>query len=234
MIQPTPIPIQEIQAILFDMDGTLIDTDNQAVAEVARWLRPFLGGRSPQLARWLVMKFESPTNAFITLADALHLDEPLKWFTTWRQSRRKDRFIANFEMIPGVLEMLHAIPEQYRLGIVTTRSRHQIEGFLAQFPDIAPRFEVTCGSQDTRRLKPHPSPIQAAARRLNLPESACLMVGDTTVDMHSARRAGAWRIGVLCGFGQAGELRRAGAQAILPSTADLVEFLNCQQKNCLA
>ncbi len=226
MTQPTPIPFQEIQAILFDMDGTLIDTDNQAVAKVVRWLRPFLGQRSPRLARWLVMKVESPTNALITLADMLHLDEPMKWFATWQQSRRKDLFIADFEMIPGVLEMLHAIPEKVRLGIVTTRSRHQIEGFLAQFPDMAPRFEVTCGSQDTRRLKPHPSPIQEAARRLNLPESACLMVGDTTVDMHSARRAGAWRIGVLCGFGQEGELRRAGAQLILPSTADLAQFFS--------
>lgn len=225
MTQSTPIPFEEIQAILFDMDGTLIDSDDTAVANVARWLRPFLGERAAEVSRWLLMKIESPANAFITLADRLHLDEPLKWFTTWRQSQRKDPFIANFQIIPGVLEMLHAIPERYRLGIVTTRSRHQIEGFLAQFPDIAPRFEVTCGSQDTRRLKPHPSPIQEAARRLNLPESACLMVGDTSVDMHSARRAGAWRIGVLCGFGREPELRRAGAQAILPSTADLTELL---------
>lgn len=226
MIQPTPIPFQDIQAILFDMDGTLIDTDNQVVAKMARWLRPFLGERAAQKARWLLMKIESPANAFITLADRLHLDEPLKWFTTWRQSRRTDPFIASFHIIPGVLEMLHAIPKHYRLGIVTTRSRHQIEGFLAQFPDVAPRFEVTCGSQDTRRLKPHPSPIQEAARRLNLPESACLMVGDTSVDMHAARRAGAWRIGVLCGFGRETELRQAGAQAILPSTADLTQFLS--------
>jgi phosphoglycolate phosphatase len=225
MTETTSIPFQEIQAILFDMDGTLIDTDDQAVAQVARWLRPFVRQRAPRLARWLVMKFESPTNALITLADALHLDEPLKWFTAWQQSRRKEPIMANFDMIPGVLEMLHAIPAHYRLGIVTTRSRHQIEGFLAQFPDIAPRFEVTCGSQDTRRLKPHPSPIQEAARRLNLPESACLMVGDTTVDMHSARRAGAWRIGVLCGFGREAELRRTGAQTILASTADLTKHL---------
>lgn len=215
------IPFSEIQAILFDLDGTLIDTDDAAVQKVARWIRPFLGNQTPTVARWLVMKIESPANALITLADKLHLDEPLKWFTAWRQTRRKDPFIADFHIIPGVLEMLHAIPSQYRLGIVTTRSRHQIEGFLAQFPDIAPRFVVTCGSQDTRRLKPHPSPIQEAARRLNLPESACLMVGDTSVDMHSARRAGAWRIGVLCGFGREPELRRAGAQMILPSTADL-------------
>lgn len=221
----TQIPFSEIQAILFDMDGTLVDTDDEMTEKVARWIRPLLGERGNRLARWIIMKIESPANALITLADKLHLDEPLKWFTTWRQSRRQGPFIGNFHIIPGVLEMLHAIPSHYQLGIVTTRSRHQIEGFLAQIPDLAPRFEVTCGSQDTRRLKPHPSPIQEAARRLNLPESACVMVGDTSVDMHAARRAGAWRVGVLCGFGKEPELRRAGAQAILPSTADLADLL---------
>jgi phosphoglycolate phosphatase len=226
MTQPIPIPFPEIQAILFDMDGTLIDTDDHLVLKVSRWLQPVVGEQAAQYVRWVLMQVESPTNALITLADRLHLDEPLKWFTTWRHSRRKDPFIANFDIIPGVLEMLHAIPPRYRLGIVTTRSRHQIEGFLAQIPDIAPRFEVTCGSQDTRRLKPHPSPIQEAAHRLKLPESACVMVGDTSVDMHSAQRAGAWRIGVLCGFGRENELRQAGAQAILPSTADLSRFLS--------
>ena len=220
-----PIPFQKIEAILFDLDGTLIDTDDEAVEKIVRWIRPFLGKRAPKFARWLVLQIESPANAAITFADFLHLDEPIKWFTTWRRARRNEPFVGEFKIIPGVLEMLRTIPAEYRLGIVTTRSRHQIEGFLAQFPEFAPRFEVICGSQDTRRLKPHPSPIQEAARRLNLPESACVMVGDTSVDMHAARRAGAWRIGVLCGFGREHELRRAGAQAILPSTADLGDLL---------
>ncbi|VAW30831.1 hypothetical protein MNBD_CHLOROFLEXI01-1235 [hydrothermal vent metagenome] len=224
MTNPT-IPFPEIQAILFDLDGTMLDTDDQAVAKVAGWLRPFLGTRAPKLARWLLMKVESPANALITFADILHLDEPLKWAISWQQKRGKEPFVGDFQLIPGVLEMLQQLPRHYRLGIVTTRSRHQIDGFLAQFPDIAPLFEVSCGSQDTRRLKPHPSPIQEAGRRLNLPTSACLMIGDTSVDMHAARRAGAWRIGVLCGFGQEAELRRAGAQAILASTADLADLL---------
>ncbi len=226
MTEPKPIPFEEIQAILFDMDGTLIDTDDHMVLKVSRWLQPVLGEQAAQYVRWLLMQVESPANALITLADRLHLDEPLKWFTTWRHSRRKDPFIADFDVIPGVLGMLHGLPRRYRLGIVTTRSRHQIEGFLAQFPDLAPRFDVTIGSQDTRRLKPHPSPIQEAARRLKLPEAACVMVGDTSVDMHSAQRAGAWRIGVLCGFGREGELRRAGAHAILDSTADLASYFS--------
>ena len=51
------------------------------------------------------------------------------------------------------------------------------------------------------------------------------MVGDTTVDMRAARAAGTQGIGVLCGFGEEAELRRAGADFILPSTADLTAVL---------
>jgi phosphoglycolate phosphatase len=51
------------------------------------------------------------------------------------------------------------------------------------------------------------------------------MVGDTTVDVHAARRAGAWSVGVLCGFGQWAELARAGAHLVLQSTVDLRRWL---------
>ncbi|RMG97178.1 MAG: HAD family hydrolase, partial [Chloroflexi bacterium] len=97
--------------------------------------------------------------------------------------------------------------------------------FLEQFPQIGQHIEVTCGLQDTRRLKPHPSPVLLAAKRLNLPPDACLMVGDTTVDIRAARSAGAWSAGVLCGFGEQEELEKAGAHLILPSTADLHHYL---------
>jgi len=51
---------------------------------------------------------------------------------------------------------------------------------------------------------------------------ACLMIGDTTVDMRAAKAAGAQAIGVLCGFGREDELRKAGADLILQNTAELI------------
>jgi phosphoglycolate phosphatase-like HAD superfamily hydrolase len=93
------------------------------------------------------------------------------------------------------------------------------------FPLISSAFEVTCGLQDSEWLKPNPQPIFAAADRLNLPVTKCLMVGDTAVDMKAGRRAGAWTVGVLCGFGRRSELERAGAHVILDSTADLGRIL---------
>ena len=219
------IPFHQLQAILFDLDGTLIDTDDEAVAHLSRRLRPFLGQRALQTARWLTMKAETPGNALITLLDILRLDEPLMGLTDKLRRRRGVYPAPEFALIPGVAELLLGLNGRYRVGLVTTRSRFHIERFLEQFPAETAVVGAACGLQDTRRLKPHPAPVQLAAKRLGAPVENCLMVGDTAVDVKSARRAGAWSIGVLCGFGEREEMARAGAHLILDSTADLLNHL---------
>ena len=64
-------------------------------------------------------------------------------------------------------------------------------------------------------MKPHPEPVKTAAKLLGVPAGACLMIGDTINDILAARRAGAYAIGVLSGFGERRELERAGADLIL-------------------
>ncbi|GAB4146120.1 MAG: HAD family phosphatase [Candidatus Promineifilaceae bacterium] len=210
-----------IKAILFDLDGTLIDTDDAAVLHLAQRLRPLARQHAPRLARAITMKVETPGNALITLFDILHLDQPLFHLKErWRATA------SGFRLIAGIPQMINELDDAYRIGLVTTRSRHDVHAFLEQFPAIAARVEVTCSAQDTRRLKPHPQPVQFAAARLGLAPAHCLMVGDTTVDIHSARRAGAWSVGVLCGFGERPELEKAGAHVILDSTAQLGMILS--------
>jgi len=53
----------------------------------------------------------------------------------------------------------------------------------------------------------------------------CLMIGDTTVDIYAGRADGAQTVGVLCGFGEEKERRRAGADLILPTTTELERYL---------
>ena len=77
--------------------------------------------------------------------------------------------------------------------------------------------------EDTWRLKPHPEPICYAAEQLGVAVGRCLMVGDTGVDVESAKAAGACAVGVLCGFGERRDL--AGADLILENTAELGEWL---------
>lgn len=219
-----------IAAVLFDLDGTLLDTDDQAVDRLARRLRPFLGRRAHSFSRGVIMKAETPGNALITLLDVLGLDRQL--IAVGRRVRRQHAAAPEktFQLVPGVQEMLLRLHETgYRLAIVTTRTRSHISQFLAQFPHLAPLFEATCGLQDTRRLKPHPAPILLAASRLDVTVEECLMVGDTTADVRSAKRAGAWSAAVLCGFGERAELASAGADIILENTADLADFLKMRR-----
>jgi phosphoglycolate phosphatase len=120
--------------------------------------------------------------------------------------------------------MLAALEPRYRLAIVTTRQAHDARAFLRQH-GLEDAFEAVVTSETTWRLKPHPAPVVAAARQLGVPAERCVMVGDTTVDVKAGRRAGAWAVGVLCGFGERRELERAGAHLILETTPQLGSIL---------
>lgn len=217
-----PIPFHSLQAVLFDLDGTLVDSDDLAVFKLAQRLRPFFPQSAARMARWLWMQAETPGNAAVTLLDILHLDG---FFFRLRKKLRRGPAQYHFPLIPGVAQMLTAVTPHYPLALVTTRGRYHINAFLAEFGEPTAVFTTTISAQDTRRLKPHPAPVLLAAQRLGVDPSNCLMVGDTRMDVLAARRAGAWSIGVLCGFGQRRELERAGAHLILDKTTELLPLL---------
>ncbi len=216
MMGPTP----SLRAWLFDLDGTLMDTDDQTVARLARRLALFGPARARRLARRTVMSAESPLNLALTVADVVGLDS---WVFALR--RRLSRQVTpTFRLVPGVQPLLEYLATQHPLGIVSTRSRKDAEAFVAQH-GLEELFTVIVTQESTRRLKPHREPIEFAARALGVFPTECAMVGDTTVDVRAARSAGAWAVAVLCGFGERRELARAGAHLILPSTGDLLGWL---------
>jgi phosphoglycolate phosphatase len=117
-------------------------------------------------------------------------------------------------------EALTRLHVSYPMAIVSTRGERGVRAFLDQF-GLAPLFHCVASGRTCRRTKPHPAPLLWAARQMGLPPEACLMVGDTTVDILTARAAGAQSVGVLCGFGERAELERAGADLILNTTQEL-------------
>ncbi len=208
-----------IEALLFDLDGTLLDSDDEGVEALARWLSR-LGVRDARhRARRIVMRMETPVNALATALDTMGLDALVLGFSEWLRHQRR-RTTPRFCIVPGVEDALRLLARSYRLAVVTTRGRRDAQAFLESF-GLSDLFEAVITRESTWRLKPHAAPIRYAAGRLDLPPNRCAMVGDTPVDMRSARQAGAWAIGVLCGFGEKDELERAGAHLIVPSPADL-------------
>jgi N-acetyl-D-muramate 6-phosphate phosphatase len=210
----------EIQGWFFDLDGTLMDTDNQAVDRLARRLRPLGAARAAHLARRIVMFGETPLNLAMTVFDVVGLDPVI-----FALRRRSSHIVEpTFQLVPKVTPLIEHLASLGEIAVVTTRSQEEAEIFLAQH-GLAQYFSLITTQETTKRLKPHPEPIHYTAQKLGLPPSKCVMVGDTVVDIRSARRAGAWAVGVLCGFGERRELRRAGAHLVLDSTADLLTLL---------
>jgi len=109
------------------------------------------------------------------------------------------------------------------MTIVSARDDYSTNLFLNQF-DIRSLFKSVITAQSCIYTKPFPDPIFLAAINMGVPPQQCLMIGDTTVDIRAGKAAGAQTVGVLCGFGTERELRRAGADMILKSTADLLDL----------
>lgn len=222
-----PLDISRIQAICFDVDGTLSDTDDQWVERIYHgisFMGKWLGEEKIRiLARSIVMEIESPGNLLYNLLDRLHLDDEASRIFNFLARKFRARQ-TRFKLVPGVNHTLDVLAKDYPLAVVSARDERTTLQFLQQY-DLLPIFRVVVTAHTCTYTKPFPDPILWAAQKMNIPPSACLMVGDTTVDIHAGKKAGAQTVGVLCGFGTENELRRAGADLILPSTSDLADVL---------
>jgi HAD superfamily hydrolase (TIGR01549 family) len=218
----------EIDAVLFDLDGTLIETDDEATETLARRLRPvrwLLPQRDPaRLARRFLMACEGPATRILAVADRLGLDDDLFGLADRLRQLRGLHDPLHFRPVDGTPDMLRKLSRRYYLGIVTTRSHREAQAFLMQ-QKLTDIVQVIAGRDDTWRIKPHPSPVLHSAEQLGVPVERCLVVGDSPVDVEAARAAGAWSVGVLSGFGIREELERAGADRIVKFATDLLDWL---------
>jgi len=222
------LEIQRIRAICFDLDGTLSDTDDLWVQRITKTLSPvhFLFPRLQiePFARWLVMGIESPGNVMYSLLDRLDLDADVGRFYDAVAKLWNIRLSGQYKIVPGVKEALLQLYGRYPMSIVSTRDQRSTQAFLDHF-ELSGLFQSVATSQTCHHTKPYPDPVLWAAQQMGILPGECLMAGDSAVDIQAGRAAGAQTVGVLCGFGTEKELRRAGANLILPSTANLPEVL---------
>lgn len=215
-----------VAAVFFDLDGTLVETDDETVARLVRGLAPFrplLPRRDAQraarrLADWINERF----NSGLAVLDWLRLDEPAQALARRLGLIRAGS--AGHVLVPvaGTVELVQALYGQYLLGIVSTRTAAEVQVYLDQ-QGLAGCIAVVAGSDTTARIKPHPEPILWAASRLGVDPRQVVMVGDTATDVQAAHAAGSLAVGVLCGFDDRADLKQA--DLVLASTADLAGWL---------
>jgi len=223
-----PLNLNQIQALCFDVDGTLRDTDDQYEARFTRLFTPFYRlapRRDPRkAARRLVMTLDTPINLVYAFLDWLHLDATVIGMLDKMHDLRLRPSKASLPLIPGTAESLNALKSRYPLAVVSARGEAGTFAFL-EYHGLLSHFECVASGQTTVHTKPWPDPVLWCAEQIGVPPEACLMIGDTTVDIRAGKAAGGQSVGVLSGFGDRKELQRAGADLIVDNVAALAKLL---------
>jgi len=181
------------RAVLFDLDGTLIDSIELIVRSFQHATAAFLGEPLPR-------EYILPTIG-TSLVDELERVAPgqgAELLAAYRAYLRThhDSLVTVY---PGVHDLLAGVQALgLPMGIVTSKSRISAAPSFALFGIDRP-MTIVVTYEDTDRHKPHPDPLLHASRLLDLPPSACWYVGDSTHDMEAARAAGMHAIGVTWG-----------------------------------
>ena len=183
---------EKIQAIFFDIDGTLSDSDDQMIEQVEMALSAFRlllnKDKRRTAARWLVMSIESPGNYLYSLGDRLNLDSLFIRILDWRNCNKRYK-TKKFWLMGGVDVMLKTLAAKLPLGVVSGRDECSCMAFINQY-SFSKLFKVIVSSQTVRHTKPFPDPLFYAAKKLKISPENCLMVGDSSVDIRVARLAG--------------------------------------------
>ena len=215
-----------LKAVLFDLDGTLLDTlDDIADAvnlvladrghpahdrEAYRW---FIGDGSRILVtRALPAKNRSEEEVESSLAAFKD-----HYARHWQEKTRP------YEGISRLVAMLQAAG--IKMAVVSNKP-HAFTDLCCRhyFPELP--FDFVIGQQDGRPVKPDPFQALQAATHLRMPPSDCLFLGDSGVDMETARRAGMFPVGALWGFRRRDELEAAGAAVCIAHPRDLLKWLD--------
>jgi phosphoglycolate phosphatase len=203
--------------IVFDVDGTLIDSQHLILAAMAQ---AFGAAGHPVPDREAVLGIVGLSLPEAMAALAPHLPEPetLGLAAHYRASfvaQREGGGYSQAPLYPGALaalERLAAAPET-RLGVATGKARAGLEHvFLAH--GLA-RFFVTAQTSDAHPSKPHPSMLLAALAETGCAADAAVMVGDTEFDIAMGRAAGFATVGVTWGYHDRARLLAAGADVVI-------------------
>ncbi len=179
---PLFLNVKAVQAILFDIDGTLAETDDFYIHLLAEKIGRVLFfipiDKLMGVTRVLVMGVQTLSDAVYWLLDKIHLDFLYHKLHN-RIATARDKY--RYQLIQGVLPALTALNQQYKLGILTAGGEHSTRLFLRDF-DLETIFQTVVSANSCIRTKPSPEPLLWAAQQLNIPPENCLRIGDTIFD----------------------------------------------------
>jgi HAD superfamily hydrolase (TIGR01509 family) len=207
---------KSLQGVLFDWDGTLIDSYS---ADSSAYLAMFREMGIPWGLKELAQHY-SPNWYRVYRAAKLPRARWDDADRAWRAQYAKH----SPQLISGARQVLERLGRAHHLGLVTSGDRDRVVRQLREFR-LTRMFGARVCSGDTAEKKPHPAPLRLALRQLSLAPAACVYIGDSPEDVEMANRAGVRAIAVLGPFPTEKRLRAARPDFLLASIRELPDAL---------
>ena len=214
-----------MRALIFDLDGTLIDT---VYAHVFSWQRAFEEA-GMAIDGWRIHRRIGMSGGLFARAAARELGRAISPDEAQALQQRHGELFAELSPIrrplPGAVDLLKYLSENgVTYGIATSGRRPEIDASLDALgvgPDV-----VVVERGIVVRAKPAPDLFLACQQRLGVPVLDCYVVGDAVWDILAARRAGMLSVGLLSGGYGEDELSRAGAYRVYRDASELLVALD--------
>jgi HAD superfamily hydrolase (TIGR01509 family) len=211
-----------IRGFLFDLDGTLVDSERETAEAMARTLARHHAIEIVQYDRDYIIG-----RSWIAIYDSLKTRYPqLTWTraeTIERTAAMRDEVIAELgiTVLPGAKQVLAWTGTGHKRGLVTGSSRAEVQQVLPHLG--APAFDVIVAAEDVARSKPAPDGYQAALAALGLEPHECVVIEDSEAGITAGREAGCHVLAVRAG--NFGGWKQDHAHRVIDTLEDLTPSL---------
>ena len=208
-----------IKNLIFDLDGTLIDSSHGVVEAVNYSLRQM--GQPEQKPEVIKTFIGYPLEKMYP-----HFtDAPLKELYAHFRVKAAETVVASTEILPGVARTLHRLDSRgYRMAIATTKIRANVNGILEKL-GWQKLFRATTAGDEVNRVKPDPSILRLTLKRLKAEPSETIVVGDTINDILAARAVPMKVVAVASPFGGQEKVIAASPDFFIESITELLDLL---------
>lgn len=224
------LDILEVDAVIFDLDGTLIDS-TAVYFRIIEFAFKRLG-LPPVSENAIVDAGKDGEFNWSSLLPTEMLDQKNEIIARVLRVIYEvypEIFETDVEIIQGADEILKEISAgKMKIGLVTSTSEHDLvyKLYPLKMAGVGELFEVIITTDDVRRRKPAADPLVECGKSLGITSNRCVYVGDTGADIRAGKAAGMKTIGVLTGFGDYESLMKENPDAVIKSVNDLWEMIS--------
>ena len=216
---------RQFETILFDLDGTILDTNELIIRSYLHALEGYVPANFSR--EHIIPHMGTPLYDQLKRFSGLEDVEELAKKYRAINLELHDEYVKTFEGVNEVVESLHKAG--FKLGVVTTKIRLTTELGLKHV-GIAPFMDAIVTIDDVTHAKPHAEPVLKAVELLQADKATTLMIGDSTMDIHSGVNAGVKTVGVAWSLKGEHVLKEAGADYIIHRMHDLYSIVGMENR----